>query len=316
MSEVKTVPDLSAVELRQWRQFAVLAQELHFGRAAHRLNMTQPPLTQSIAQLERTLGARLFERTKRSVQLSPAGALLLPQVLDLLQRAAYVVQVGRAAGAGAAGRLTVGFVSTAGFSLLPAWLMVFRNANPNVALELREATGDVQIPALERGEMDAGFMLHAAGLCPGGLKSRVVCSEPLVLALPSAHPLATKAVLRLEDVVHIALVSFPRRIAPSLFDAILAMYSALGHAPIIAQEAIQMQTIVNLVSAGLGGAWVPNSVQEFQRKGVVYRRVVGQVPPCETSVVWAHDSPVLARFLEFSPLNTLHNPSYADSSPN
>jgi DNA-binding transcriptional LysR family regulator len=310
MSEAMQTIVLSPVELRQWRQFAVLAQELHFGRAAHRLNMTQPPLSQSIAQLERTLGVRLLDRTKRSVQLTQAGALLLPQVLDLLQRAAYVVQMGRAAGAGTAGHLTIGFVSTAGYSVLPKWLMAFRQASPDVELELLEATGDVQIPALERGEMDAGFMLHAAGMRPGGFSGLVVFSEPLVFALPLAHPLANKPVLQLEDVVGVSLVTFPRRIVPSLFDAIVAMYSELGRTPAIAQEAIQMQTIVNLASAGLGGAWVPHSMQEFQRKGVVYRSVLGPVPQCETSVIWAHSSPVLERFLNFAPSNSLRNPHH------
>jgi DNA-binding transcriptional LysR family regulator len=314
MSEPEKTLTLSPVELRQWRQFAVLAQELHFGRAAHRLNMTQPPLTQSLAQLERTLGVRLLFRTKRIVQLTQAGALLLPQVLDLLQRAAYVVQIGRAAGAGTVGQLKIGFVSTAGYSVLPKWLMAFRQANPDVELELLEATGDVQIPALERGEMDAGLMLHAAGMRPGGLSGLVVFSEPLVFALPSAHQLANSPVLQLEDVVDVPLVKFPQRIAPSLFDAIDAMYSELGCTPTIAQEAKQMQTIVNLVSAGLGGAWVPQSMQEFQRKGVVYRSVFGPVPHCETSVIWVHSSPVLERFLNFAPSETMYIRSDADKT--
>ncbi len=114
------------IELRLWRQFAALAEELHFGRAATRLHMTQPPLTQAIAHLETRLGVRLFERTKRSVQMTAAGEALLPQVLDLLARAQALPEQARAAGAGELGRLRLAFVSTAGFSLLPKWVRAFR----------------------------------------------------------------------------------------------------------------------------------------------------------------------------------------------
>jgi DNA-binding transcriptional LysR family regulator len=289
------------IELRLWRQFTTLAQELHFGHAAQRLNMTQPPLTQAIALLEKTLGVRLFDRTKRSVQLTATGRTLLPHALDVLQRAGDLTALAHTAAAGGAGRLKLGFVSTVGFALLPQWVMAFRQACPGVALELLEATGDVQLKALERGEMDAGFMLHAAGFAPTGLQRTLVASEPMVLALPEQHALSLKKHLRLQDVWGASVVTFPRRIAPSLHDAIFGMYHAAEQLPVVAQEAIQMQTIVNLVSAGLGVAWVPASVQQFQRPGVVYRSVQGEVPVCETSLVWVRSSPVLERFLAFSP---------------
>ena len=127
------------VELRLWRQFAAVADELHFGRAALRLHMTQPPLTQAIAHLETLLGVRLFDRTKRSVRLTQAAAALLPQVLDLLARAQALPEQARAAAAGEIGRLRLAFVSTAGFSLLPAWVRAFRRHVPDVQLDLREA---------------------------------------------------------------------------------------------------------------------------------------------------------------------------------
>lgn len=293
-----------AIELRLWRQFAAVAGELHFGRAARSLHMTQPPLTQGIAQLERLLGVRLFERTKRSVQLTPAGAALLPQVRELLARARELPAQARAAAGGEVGRLRLAFVSTVGFTLLPQWLRTFRAKHPQVQMELIEATGDVQLEAFARGEIDAGFMLHSPGFAPRGLQHRQVAREPLVLALPDAHPLATAGRLQLAQVLAEPLVIFPRRIVPSLHDAVLGMYHAAGREPRIAQEAIQMQTIVNLVSAGLGLAWVPQSVRQFQRPGVVYRPVVlprGQaVPQCETSLVWrdAALSPALQRFID------------------
>jgi len=305
------------IELRLWRQFATLAEELHFGRAAARLHMTQPPLTQAIAQLERLLGVRLFDRTKRSVQLTATGRALLPEVLDLLARAQALPEHARAAAAGELGRLRLAFVSTVGFALLPQWVRGFRESYPNVRVELTEATGDVQLQAFARGEIDAGFMLHAAGFAPAGLARCLIAREPLVIALAEQHPLATAPALTLDAVLAEPLVIFPRRIVPSLFDAIFALYHAAGRSPQVAQEAIQMQTIVNLVSAGLGVAWVPESVRQFQRSGVVYRaldagkgakgtkgakvRKLPDLPGCETSLVWHAEnaSPSLARFVEF-----------------
>ena len=297
---------MNDIELRLWNQFAVLADELHFGRAAQRLHMTQPPLTQAIALLEKRLAVRLFDRTKRSVQLTATGRALLPEVLDLLARAQALPEHARAAAAGELGRLRLAFVSTVGFALLPQWVRGFRALYPQVQMELVEATGDVQLQAFSQGTLDAGFMLHAPGFAPVGLERHTVHQEPLVLAVPEQHALATLPRLTLATVLDAPLVIFPRRIVPSLYDAIFAAYHAAGHLPTVAQEAIQMQTIVNLVSAGLGCAWVPQSVTQFQRPGVVYRSVVAgkrgaALPGCETSLVWsaADASPALQRFVEF-----------------
>jgi DNA-binding transcriptional LysR family regulator len=291
------------IELRLWRQFLAVAEELHFGRAAQRLHMTQPPLTQAIAQLERLLGVRLFERTKRSVKLTEAGGALVPQARELIARAQSLPAHARAAAGGETGRLRLAFVSTAGFTLLPPWVRAFRAQYPQLELELIEATGDVQLPALERGDFDAGFLLHAPGFAPAGLSHLRVATEPLVLALPQQHPLAQAPRLPWPGVLEQPLVMFPRRILPSIHDAVFGMYHAAGRTPRIAQEAIQMQTIVNLVSAGLGLAWVPDSVRQFQRTGVVYRQLggkcAGEVPQCETTLVWGSASPALQRFVEF-----------------
>ena len=293
------------IELRLWRQFVAVAEELHFGHAARRLHMTQPPLTQAIALLERLLGVRLFDRTKRSVALTAAGAALLPQARELLARAQALPAHARAAAAGEVGRLRLAFVSTVGFALLPQWVRAFREHSPGVALELIEATGDVQLQALARGEIDAGFMLHSPGFAPAGLQHTLIAREPLVLALPDHHPLATAPTLPLAKVLAEPLVIFPRRIVPSLHDAIFGLYHAAGRSPQVAQEAIQMQTIVNLVSAGLGVAWVPQSVRQFQRPGVVYRSVTGTrgkaVPACETTLAWSAgiSNPPLGRFVSF-----------------
>ena len=290
------------IELRVWRQFVALADELHFGRAATRLHMTQPPLTQAIQGLERAIGVPLFKRSRRSVALTPAGAALLPQVRRLLAAAVELPRVAQAAAAGLAGQLRLAFVSNIAYGPLPDWLRSFRAAHPDVALQLREATLDVQLAAFDADEVDAGFVLHAPGAAPPGFATSTVLAEPLVMALPESHPAvlaAASGALPWDTVVAEPLVIFPRPIAPSLFDAVLAAYRAHGATPRIGQEAIQMQTIVNLVSAGMGLAWVPESLTRLQRPGVVYRAVADAGLRCETSLIWrANAPPVVARFVD------------------
>lgn len=279
------------IEPRSLRQFLIVAEELHFGRAAARLHMTQPPLTQAIQKLEAQLGVRLFERSSRSVALSPAGAALLPEARRLLAELEALPALARAAAEGRQGRLRLGFVSTVGFGELPRWLRRFREQQPGIQLSLREATLDVQLQDFAADALDAGFVIHAPDALPSGFEALPIAREPLVLALPAELPQAGRAQLAAPDILDLPLVIFPREIAPSLFDAVLGFYRAHGRAPQIAQEAIQMQTIVNLVSAGMGVAWVPESVMGLQRSGVVYRPVAGPVPVSATSLIWRPGAP-------------------------
>lgn len=282
------------IDLRTWRQFSVLARELHFGRAAQRLHMTQPPLSLAMQKLEQALGVTLFERSRRSVRLSAAGAALLPHAEALLAQAEALPTVARSAAAGISGRLRLGFVSTVGYGEMPQWLRQFRERFPEVALQLREATLDVQLEAFEREELDAGFVIHAPGAAPAGFETLRLSEEPMVLA--HAEGVAAASPKTLLDA---PLIIFPRDIAPSLHDAVLAFYAAQGRRVEIAQEAIQMQTIVNLVSSGMGVAWVPRSVMALQRAGVSYRalRMPG-LPRCETRLIWrAPAAPVVGGFV-------------------
>jgi DNA-binding transcriptional LysR family regulator len=286
------------IELRPLRQFVAVAEELHFGRAAERLHMTQPPLSMAIQALERTLGATLFVRSQRSVALSPAGSALLPEARRLLAAADDLPRQAQAAAAGRAGRLRLAFVSSIAYGPLPGWLQSFRQAEPAVQLQLREATLDVQLAAFADDEVDAGFVLHAPGAAPPGLAAWRALAEPMVLALPAGHPQSTRKTVDFAAVAGEPLVIFPRVIAPSVFDTVLGFYRARGFTPQIAQEAIQMQTIVNLVSAGIGLAWVPAALKQLRRPGVVYKPLQGAPLRCETSLVWREGAaPVVARFV-------------------
>ncbi len=305
--DAPTQPAQPAIDLRAWRQFLALAESLHFGRAAEQLHITQPPLTQAIQQLESRLELRLFERTRRSVALTPAGAALVDPVRRLLRQAEALVPLAHRAAAGEAGRVRLGFVSTIGFGPLPGWLGAFRAAHPQIAIELREATGDVQLQAFEQGAIDAGFVLHAPRLAPempARLQRLSLGVEPLVLALSESAPWAVARRLRVADLLAEPLVIFPRSATPSLFDAVLAFYHRHAATPVIAQEAVQMQTIVNLVSAGFGVALVPESVTQLQRRGVRYRRLPAALadgaPAAETSLLWPIDAaPAVLRFVAF-----------------
>jgi DNA-binding transcriptional LysR family regulator len=219
-------------------------------------------------------------------------------VRRLLAAAEALPQVAQAAAAGLAGQLRLAFVSSVAYGPLPEWLRSFRQAHPDVVLQLREATLDVQLAAFDADEIDAGFLLHAPGAVPPGFAAWPALTEPLVMALPASHPAAARPVLHLADVAAEPLVIFPRQIAPSLYDALLSAYRARGATPQIAQEAIQMQTIVNLVSAGIGLAWVPEAVTRLQRPGVVYRAVADAPLRCQTSLVGRdRGPPVVQRFV-------------------
>jgi DNA-binding transcriptional LysR family regulator len=291
-----------APELRQLRYFIAVAEELHFGRAAVRLHMTQPPLSQTIQALEATLGTPLFCRTQRSVALTPAGIALLPEARRILQQAGALPQLVQRAASGASGTLSLSFVSTADYSVLPTLLRDFRQAYPQVQIDLREATSDLQLEDLAQQRIDAGLLIPPL---PERVKIELdylpVLREPLVLAAPSTvRPLRGKKPVALAALSDLPLIIFPRRIAPALHDTILACFHAAGLTPRIGQEAIQMQTIVGLVSAGMGIALVPQSVSNLKRAGVEYRSLADPVALVETGLAWRRDnrSPVLAAFLE------------------
>jgi len=279
-----------------------VAEEMHFGRAAQRLHMTQPPLSLAIRSLENALGTALFRRNSRSVALTPAGAALLPEAQRILQQTAALPDLLRRAASGASGSLSLAFVSTADYSVLPSFLREFRETYPSVEIDLREATTDVQIEELTQGRIDVGLLIP-----PLPEKARLeidylpVLSEPLILAAPKGlQALRGKAKADLALLTELPLIVFPRRIAPALHDAILACYHEAGLTPRIGQEAIQMQTIIGLVSAGMGIALVPQSVSNLKRPGVDYRPLTNRTPMVETGLAWRSDnaSPVLHAFLE------------------
>ncbi len=283
------------MDIRQVRHFAAVAETLHFGRAAERLGMTQPPLSQSIMALERELGAPLFVRTKRSVRLTPLGEQWLPHVLEALTLVDALPTTARRLRDGQTGYLVLSFVSTADYSVLPDLVRRYAEAYPDVDIRLVEATSDVQIPALAAGERHAGIIIPPHdGALPEPLIYRRLVSEPLVAAVPTAwigdgRLPVRDGVLTPAALLDAPLILFPRSVAPAFHDLVTGYFSARGRPARIVQEAIQMQTIISLVSAGLGMALVPASLRNLARAGVSYVEIEDP-PMLETGLAWRRDT--------------------------
>lgn len=285
------------MELRRLRHFVVLAEELHFGRAAARLAMTQPPLSLSIQALEDELGVKLFERTRRAVALTHAGQTFLAEARTVLERAANAVELVRAADRGEVGWLTVGFMASSAYTLLPWVLKDFRKRFPEVRLDLRELTLPQQAEAFRRGEIDVGVLRPP--VTDPALQSEIVLDESLIVALPAEHRLAGQQRISIKTLAEEAFVMFPRWQGLVLHDLIVRFCLAHGVTPRIAQEASQTHAVLGLVSAGIGIALVPYSSQRMGLPNVVYRRLKEPTPPVYTAVAWRRNdaSPVVAAFL-------------------
>lgn len=286
------------MELRHLRYFVTVAEELHFGRAAQRLQIAQPPLSQQIRQLEEELGVQLFHRTKRSVQLTEAGQLFLEEASQILTRAEQAIQIVQRADRGETGRLTLGFVGSATYSVLPVVLKVFRRRFPEVLLSLHEMTTTQQVQALHEDRIHLGFVRPP--IYEQELMIESILKEPFVAVLPEFHRLANETQISLRSLANDPFILFPRYLGSGFYDQIVNMCQQVSFQPQVAQEAIQMQTIISLVAAELGVALVPASVQNLQRVGVVYKALAESTSQVELAMVWRPDkiSSVLQKFLE------------------
>ena len=287
------------MELRHLRYFVTVAEELHFGRAAKKLHISQPPLSMQIRALEAELGVMLFNRTQRSVALTQSGNALLGEARHILTRVDQAVLMTRRVSRGEIGELAIGFISVADYNVLPVVLREFRRAFPLVNLTLRKSTTDAQIRDLLAGRIDVGFVLPPIN--EPSLESLPILREPLIAALPDKHPLARKAgKLVLEKLKDAPFILFPRPYAPGLYDDVVSCCKAAGFSPRVEQEAIQMQTIVSLVSAELGVALIPASLTNLRRTGVTYKELKAGSPLTEVHLAWRRgdDLPALLVFVD------------------
>jgi DNA-binding transcriptional LysR family regulator len=284
------------MELRHLRYFAAIAEERHFGRAAERLGIAQPPLSKQLQDLERELGYSLFDRSRRPVELTAAGSALLEHTRRVFQELEVLVRETRRAGAGHSGRLAIGYPSSLAYSGLSSLLREFRERSPEVAIEVRELSPGEQIEALKRGDLDVGFV--RTPLNEPTLASENIRNEKLVLALPVDHRLAIRERVALSAVANEPFVFFPRARGPGFFDFLMGFCRDSGFSPNIVQEAPQIDVLA-LVAAGFGLSILPDSVREFRRADIVLRPIIGS-PTTELRLAWrsGDTSPAVARFIE------------------
>ncbi|KDR25543.1 LysR family transcriptional regulator [Caballeronia grimmiae] len=274
------------ISARLLAQFVAVAEELHFGKAALRLHMAQPPLSQAIRNLEEIVGVALLSRNKHFVALTPAGAAFLQEARELLVRGQKAIDVARRASQGLTGTITVGFVGSVSYALLPRILLNFRTVFPSIHIDLRELTSTEQIENLRAHRIDLGIVrlpLNNAA----DMELRTIATERLIAVLPQDHRLAGASTLRLRDLADDAFMIFPGDKIPSLHAKILLACEKAGFSPRIVLEAWQMASMVSLVAARMGVALLPAQVSGSPHPGVVYKELSDQSEHLELKVAAA-----------------------------
>jgi DNA-binding transcriptional LysR family regulator len=284
------------MDLLRLRSFLVLADTLHFGRAAATLGIAQPHLSRRIRELEAEIGAVLFNRSQRRVELTQAGATLQLRAARIVKDIDKAADEARQIGAGAAGRLRIGFIHSSTYGVLPAILRRFRMLRPTVVLELVEMTILEQVTALRTCNIDIG-VLRSLNDCPD-IAFETVLSEPFHLAVATDHRLARRRRVHMRELTGQPLIMFPRATSPLFHLRITAAFERAGVTPMIVQEATQIHTVMGLVAAGLGIAIVPRSAHRLPQNDAVLVDLADPPEPADVGLAWmkAAPLPLLAPF--------------------
>jgi DNA-binding transcriptional LysR family regulator len=287
------------VELRHIRYFLAVAEERHFTRAAAKVGIGQPPLSQQIKDLEGEVGTALFRRLAHGAELTEAGKAFLAGVKEMPLIAERATMAARRASRGETGSLCVGFTSSATFNVVvPSTIRAFRRAYPDVDLTLEEANTALLIPRLREGTLDVVFLRPGAAGTEE-LQLRRLSEDPIVVALHKRHPAAALKEIDLASLKDDPFLLFPREIAPTLYDTIVGACRKAGFEPIIRQFAPHITSIVNLVAAELGVSLVPASMMQLRVMGIVYRQIAGQSPTTRLALACrrGETSPVVRNFI-------------------
>ncbi len=286
-------------ELNHLRCFIAVAEELHFGRAAARLNLTQPPLSRQIQLLEHALEVKLFERTSRSVQLTRAGQNFLPEARRLLRLAEGAALAAKRTARGEAGSITVGFTAASGYEFLPRLITAFRAKAPDIDLVLKEMVSADQLEALTANRIDIGLLRPPFNRRE--FNSICVVREPLLLAIPSDHPLAAAPEVQLANLDRQPLVAYSPYEARYFYDLSAMIFAEAGVSPHHVQHISQIHSILGLVKAGLGLALVPKAAANLRFEGVILRPIaVDSRRVVELYMVWrrTNNNPAIRHLLE------------------
>jgi DNA-binding transcriptional LysR family regulator len=283
------------VDARLWRSFTTVAEELHYGRAAERLHITQPALSRQIRDLERVLGITLFDRTSRRVVLSRAGQAVLGQARRALGESDRAVRLARLAAHGDWGELAIAVLPAVALALLPAIIRAYRDAHPAIGVTISESFDDEQLAALTAGRIDAGFLRAAAA--PPGLHLETLLTEPVLAGLPAGHRLARHRRIALSELAGEPFVFFPRHRSVLAYDQFIASCRAAGFSPAIVQEASGISAL-GLVAAGLGVTVVAASYQALSLDGVRFVPIIGHQLTLQVAWAAANTNTALPGFLE------------------
>jgi DNA-binding transcriptional LysR family regulator len=287
------------MELRHLRYFVAVAEELHFGHAAKRLNTSQPSLSQQIRDLERELKVALFLRTKRHVALTPAGQRFLQEARGILSSSERAGGLAREAARGESRKLAVGISPETDWIFLGKALRLFAEQAPSVDVVFQNLTPEAQVDALRAGNIDVGFV--GLPLEAEGMVTEETGQTRLVVALPEKHPMARKRDLRLEDLSKEAYVLWPRHLSPGSYDQLLSVFRRAGFGPPVAMEGglPSTRTVLGMIAAGLTIALVDPVLEQMSASAVVFRPLAGRGAYTERGVIYRRNdpSPILASFL-------------------
>ena len=303
------------MELRHLRYFVAVAEELHFGRAAMRLNLAQPPLSQQIRSLETELGVTLLRRTSRRVELTEEGRFFLDHARSTLRQAERAIEVVRAVGKGKLGRITVAFITSSLYGAVPAILREFHLRHPGIEMDCREMNPSEQVEALRSGEIDLGFL--RTPLPDTDIETIPIASNRLILAVQDNHRLAGRKKVDLAEFATESFISFPHLFSPAYYDGIWNTCRAAGFSPRITQEAKECPTLLALVGAGLGVALIPDSLRSLQQGGVTYLELEVPSEPIHLALARrvGQNSPMVEAFLAIARETVPQAPSPASPRP-
>jgi DNA-binding transcriptional LysR family regulator len=285
-------------DLNQLRCFVAVAEELHFGRAAARLNMTQPPLSRQIQVLEHIIDAPLLERTSRSVRLTAAGRSFLPEAKRILKLAETASQVARRIALGKTGSLKIGYTAAAAYGYLPELIGACRQRLPDVDFSLKEMVSGEQLEALSSGQIDIGLLRPP--VARPEFATRRVLAEPLLAAVPKKHPLAARETLTIKDFDDQPLVMYSPHESRYFHDLLVALFTQADVLPRYVQHLGQIHSILAMVRAGLGISIVPAAAANLKIADVRLRPLKLRTPtPVELFMVWRrdHENPLLPSFI-------------------
>jgi DNA-binding transcriptional LysR family regulator len=291
------------MELRHLRYFIAVADELSFSRAAERLQMAQPPLSQQIQALEIELGVRLFDRKSRPLQITQAGQVFLTEARITIQKIEQAVTTTQLVHQGKLGYLTVGFTSSMANGILPMIMRAFQQKYPNVKLILCEKNCNIQIQGLRDRDTDIAFVYqNYQSFESHDLSALRVSQEPLVVVLPEKHQLASKSEISIADLANEEFVMPLANVVSDLAEQIEDLFAQAELKPKVSQQALFMVTILGLVAGGMGISILPASVQNLHRRGVVYRPIREKTTTNQLIAVWRQDdlSPILQQFLDIT----------------